>query len=179
MVDPAGRSLEVRDVVLACGERRFVELEPGEEITGQIQLLYTSAGFTFDQAGTYTLRAELDPGEEPGTLLRSAPAQLVIRPAASEDDLRLEALATQDAVGLAFALGDPSADSAADAPLSTLVEEFADTGVARVAEPELRGEAFDGRALGSRGDRCPTTRRDGSLAWTSGCAGSGAGLVRS
>jgi hypothetical protein len=132
VVDPGGRNLEVRDVVLACGERRFVELEPGAEITGQIQLLYTSAGFTFDQAGSYTLRAELDTGEEPGTLLQSAPVQLVMRPAATDEELRLERLATQDSVGLAFALGDPSADPAAEEPLTTLVEDFAetDTGVA-------------------------------------------------
>jgi hypothetical protein len=132
VVEPGGRSVEVRDVVLACGERRFVELEPGAEITGQIQLLYTSGGFTFDQAGTYTLRAELDPGETPGTLLQSAPAQLVVRPAATDEELRLERLTTQDSVGLAFALGDPSADLAAEEPLTTLVEDFAqtDTGVA-------------------------------------------------
>jgi hypothetical protein len=127
VVEPSGRTREVRDVVLACGERRYVELEPGAEISGQVQLLYTAGGFTFDQAGTYTVVAELDPGDEPGTLVQSAPAQLVMRPPATEEERRLERLATQDSVGLAFALGDPSADLDAEAPLTTLVEEFADT----------------------------------------------------
>ena len=84
----------------------MVELEPGGSITGQLELLYTSSGVTFDQPGRYVLHAELDASELRGEVVRSAPAEVVVRPAASEPERALERLATDPDVGLAFALGD-------------------------------------------------------------------------
>jgi hypothetical protein len=106
MVTPAGERRDVRDVVLACGPPRTVELAPGGTLEGQLELLYTSGGVTFDQPGKYTLHAEFDAGEAPGDIVRSAPVEVVVRPAASEPELELERLTTDDDVGLAVALGD-------------------------------------------------------------------------
>jgi len=106
MLSPTGDGTEVRDVVLACGERRLVELGPRESVSGQLELFYTSSGLTFDQSGTYTLHAELDVGEVPGNIVRSAPARIVIRPAASDQERELERLTADPGVGLALALGD-------------------------------------------------------------------------
>ena len=89
---PAGKPVDVRDVVIACGPRRLVELEPGGSITGQIELLYTSSGVTFDQPGRYRLHAELDASELAGEVVRSAPVDVLVRPAASEPERRLERL---------------------------------------------------------------------------------------
>jgi hypothetical protein len=132
LVDPAGQRVDVRDVVLACGPRPTVELAPGEELVGQVELLYTSRGVTFDQPGRYTLHAEFDVGEAPGETVRSAPAEVVVRPAASEPERELERLTTGDDIGLAFALGDYGAAPEAQEKLQEVVDRFAgtDTGVA-------------------------------------------------
>jgi hypothetical protein len=132
MVTPAGERREVRDVVLACGPPRTVELAPGGTLEGQLELLYTSGGVTFDQPGKYTLHAEFDAGEAPGYIVRSAPVEVVVRPAASESELELERLTTDHDVGLAFALGDYGAAPEARDKLVTVMEEFAesDTGAA-------------------------------------------------
>jgi hypothetical protein len=127
LVDPAGERVDVRDVVLACGPPRTVELAPGERLTSPVELLYTSRGFTFDQPGRYTLHAEFDAGEAPGEVVRSGPAEVVVRPAASESERELERLTTEDDVGLAFALGDYGAAPEAREKLDELVSRFADS----------------------------------------------------
>ena len=127
LLTPAGERADVRDVVVACGPRRYAELEPGQELSGQIELLYTSSGVTFDQPGHYTLHAELDAGEVPGDIVRSEAAQVVVRPAATEPERELERLTTQRAVGLAFALGDYGAAPEARDDLLTVMEQFGDT----------------------------------------------------
>ena len=124
---PAGDRVDVRDVVIACGPRRLVELEPGGSISGQLELLYTSRGVTFDQPGRYVLHAELDASEHPGEIVRSAPAEVLVRPAASEPERRLERLATGDDVGLAFALGDYGAAPEARDKLVSLMDDFGET----------------------------------------------------
>jgi hypothetical protein len=132
LVTPAGERVDIRDVVLACGPPRTVELAPNERHTGQVELLYTSSGVTFDQPGRYTLHAEFDVGELPGRILRSESAQVVVRPATSEQELELERLTTDHDVGLAFALGDYGAAPEARAKLETVMESFpeSDTGAA-------------------------------------------------
>ncbi len=132
VVTPAGQRLDVRDVVLACGPQRLVELAPGDHISGQIELLYTSTGVTFDQPGKYSLHAEYDTGDPAGEVIRSNTAEVVVRPATSEDGLAVERLATDDDVGLAFALGDYGAAPETFEKLDTLMREFgeSDTGAA-------------------------------------------------
>lgn len=129
---PNGCSFEARDVVVVCGDRRFVELQPGESITGQVQLFYTPRGLTFDQPGTYEFRAELDVGDPMGGTLRSEPVQVVIKPAVTDQERELERLAMDPAVGLSLALGDIGTDTAALDKLTTLVDRFpkTDTGAA-------------------------------------------------
>ena len=132
LVTPAGELVDVRDVVLACGPARLAELAPGEQLASRVALLYTSTGVTFDQPGTYTLHAEYNAGEVPGEIVRSEPAQVVVRPAASEPERELERLTTGDDVGLAFALGDYGAAPEAREKLERVMDEFAhtDTGAA-------------------------------------------------
>ncbi len=125
--NPAGDRVDVRDVVIACGPRRLVELEAGGSISGQLELLYTSSGVTFDQPGRYVLHAELDASELPGEIVRSAPAEVLVRPAATEPERALERLATGRDVGLAFALGDYGAAPAARDKLVTLMDDFGDS----------------------------------------------------
>ncbi|MGH2744490.1 MAG: hypothetical protein ACRDN8_18820 [Thermoleophilaceae bacterium] len=127
LVTPAGERVDVRDVVLACGPSRFVELGPGESLSGQLELLYTSTGITFDQPGRYSLHAEFDAGEMPGDVVRSETAQVVVRPAVSEPERELERLTVDDAVGLAFALGDYGAAPEARDKLVTVMDRFADS----------------------------------------------------
>jgi hypothetical protein len=108
---------------------RAAEVEPPGL---RLELLYTSSGITFDQPGRYTLHAELNAGEVPGELVRSDAVHVVVRPATSEPELELERLATDRAVGLAFALGDYGAAPEAREKLETLMERFSksDTGAA-------------------------------------------------
>jgi hypothetical protein len=127
LLNPAGERVDIRDVVLACGPPRMVELGPGERRTSQIELLYTSGGVTFDQPGSYTLHAEFDAGEVPGQILRSEAAQVVVRPASSEPELELERLTTDHDVGLAFALGDYGAAPDAREKLETVMDRFSDS----------------------------------------------------
>jgi hypothetical protein len=117
---PSDDLIEVRDVVLTCGPGRFVTLAPGESISGQIQLFYTSGGFTFDQPGVYTLQAELDVSEVPGFLIRSEPARIVIRSAASPDERQAERLSMHHGVGMALAIGDFGTDVEARARLDAI-----------------------------------------------------------
>ena len=127
LVTPAGERVDVRDVVLACGPQRLVELAPGEELSSQVELLYTSTGVTFDQPGRYALHAEFDAGEAPGDVVRSETAEVVVRPAATESERELERLTTGDDVGLAFALGDYGAAPEAREKLETVMDRFADS----------------------------------------------------
>ncbi len=124
---PAGDRVELRDVVIACGVRRFVELQPGESISGQLQLFYTAGGFTFDQPGTYTVQAELDVGDVPENILRSEPAHIVIRPAATDEEQELESLTLDTGVGLALAIGDSGAEPAAQEKLEEVLDRFPET----------------------------------------------------
>ena len=173
MVSPTGERTEVRDVVLACGDRRVVELGPGESISGELELFHTSSGLTFDQSGTYTLQAEADVGEVPGDILLSEPARVVVRPAVSDQERELERLTVDPGVGLALGLGDFGAERGAQERLTAVMDGFPDTDTAaacamviansaardvrdvrggdvdRPADDELAGRAFD-VAVGGR-----------------------------
>jgi hypothetical protein len=161
---PDGATVEVRDVVLACGPRRVVELAPGESHTGQVELFYTSQGFTLDQTGTYGLVAELEAGEVPGLLVRSEPVRLVVRPAVTDAEQGLERLALDDPVGLTLALGDTAAHPAGQDRAEAIMEKFPETDTAAAlalaivnsvdrARPRAAAEALDiaGGAPADRG----------------------------
>jgi hypothetical protein len=162
LVTPAGERVDVRDVVLACGPSRRVDLDPGERLTGQIELLYTSVGLTFDQPGSYSLHAEYDAGETPGELVRSATAEVVVRPATSEPGLELERLTTDADVGLAFALGDDGAAPEAREKLTAVMDTFPETDTGAACAMVIANSAA--RPLHDLRDGKVARKRDNALA---------------
>lgn len=107
---PSGDVEQVRDVVVACGPRPTTVLEPGQSLTGRMQVFFTGAGVTFDRSGPYRVVAELD--LDGVHTVRSARMTVRVRSAATDDE-RAIALTTLDRqVGMALALGDLGADQA-------------------------------------------------------------------
>jgi hypothetical protein len=129
---PAGEVIDARDVVVVCGIRRMVTLQPGESLVGQVQLFYTPHGLTFDQPGHYLVTAELDVGDQVGSVLQSDLHEVVIQPTTTESERDLERLSMDPGVGLALALGDFGTDQPAQERLAAVVDRFAatDTGAA-------------------------------------------------
>lgn len=124
---PNGADLDVRDVILVCGERRYVVLQPGETYTSTVQLFYTNRGHLFDQPGRYVLQAELHTGDLYDSVVRSAPVEIVLRTAASSDERELQSHTMSDNVGLSLAFGDFGADAEARAGLTAVMDRFADS----------------------------------------------------
>jgi len=122
---PSGQAIDVRDVVLLCGERRMTTLQPDESLADTIQLFYGPHGLTFDQPGRYELRAELFVGD--GTVVRSEPVELVIHPATTEGEREIERLTMDKNVGISLALGDFGTDTAARDKLEAVIDQFAET----------------------------------------------------
>jgi hypothetical protein len=60
---PGGVPADVRDVVVACGDRTYVNLAPGDKTESVAQVFYTTVGRTFRQTGRYYVSAELDTGD--------------------------------------------------------------------------------------------------------------------
>lgn len=134
---PSGAPMEVNDVVLVCGERRLIELKPGESADGTFQLFYTNRGFTFDQPGQYLIQAELDTPEADGSVIRSAPITVVVQQPLGggerdADGLDLGELLLDKEVGLAFALGNFAPSPVVEGRLTKAMEHYAgtDTGAA-------------------------------------------------
>ncbi len=125
--DPGGNTDEIRDVVLACSDRRTTELEPTKSLTGQVQLFFTNRGHTFKQIGRYEVEAELDIGDAEGSVIRTAPIDTIIEPATTKEGRELELLTMDVDVGQSLALGDFGADEAAGKKLTEAAERFGDT----------------------------------------------------
>ncbi len=124
---PNGQVAGVKDVVLLCGDRRVVELNPGDSHTGTFQILYTNQGFTFDQPGRYTLWAELATGEADGSVVRSDPVDVYVRASISEAERDIASLVLDPEVGLSFAFGDFGDSTEAQNKLTTVMERYGDT----------------------------------------------------
>ena len=127
LTEPNGATRDVRDVVVACSDRRLAELQPGEKFTGVVQLHYTNQAFTFDQPGRYTLEFELDTGDETGSVAHSEKAEIVIRPAVTAKEAKLQDLTMDQGVGISLALGDFGADKAVQKKLGDAMDQFGDT----------------------------------------------------
>jgi hypothetical protein len=129
---PNGDEIEARDVVIVCGPRRYVELQPGESVSGQVQLFYTPEGLTFDQPGKYAMKADLSIGDALGSIVYSNTAEIVIRPATDEDERAMEQLTMDRNVGLSLALGDVGTDTGVLDRLTAVYDRFGttDTGAA-------------------------------------------------
>lgn len=128
VTDPSGQANDVRDVVLICSDRRLKELQPGESITSNVQLFYTNVRLTFDQPGRYVVQAELDVGDVEGSVVRSDPVDVLIRPATSEEERILQRLTMDENVGLGLALGDFATDIALQEKLTDVMDGFGHTG---------------------------------------------------
>lgn len=125
-VSPSQNVDQIHDVVLACGPRRMVRLEPAESLTGRAQLLFTNVGYTFDEIGTHDVYAEFDPGEG-GRMVRSASVRVQVRPPVTGTELALAQLTADSGVGRAVALGDFGQDFATADRLASAAEDFPET----------------------------------------------------
>lgn len=124
---PNGDDMDVRDVVLICGARPYVVLQPGETYTSTVQLFYTNRGHLFDQPGRYVLQAELHTGDVYDSVVRSAPVEVIVRSASSSDERELQLYTMNDDVGLSLAFGDFGANAQARAGLTAVMDRFSDT----------------------------------------------------
>jgi hypothetical protein len=126
---PGGERTAVRNVVLACTDRRTVELDPGESLTGHVQLTYTNRGYAFDRPGRYQVDVSLDVGEG---VVRSGPATVVVRSAATAEESAMSNLVFDSSVGECFALGDVPVASTASERLERLADDHpgTDAGIA-------------------------------------------------
>ncbi|MGH2723667.1 MAG: hypothetical protein ACRDI0_05275 [Actinomycetota bacterium] len=130
---PSGDMAELRDVVLVCGPRRLVELQPGESVSGTVQLFYTNQGFAFDQPGLYTVSAVLDVGDGSGRSIRSAPQQVELDLPVDDEERALADLTLDPEVGLSVAFGDVGPREEAQERLTEAMDRFATTDTGGVA----------------------------------------------
>ena len=122
---PKGQVIDARDVVVVCGTRRMQTLEPGDRLSGTVQIFYGPQGLTFDQPGRYEVRAELS--IDAGVVVRSEPEELIIRPAVTDSEREIERLTMDKSVGLSLALGDFGTDTAARDKLVAVTDRFSGT----------------------------------------------------
>jgi hypothetical protein len=128
LVKPPSEELDdVRDVIIACGDRPFITLDPGASVTGNAQIFYTNVGFTFRQTGRYYVSAELDVGDGSDAIVRSAPLALVVRAPITPEEEQIARLSMTLGVGRAFAFGDYGTDKEAERNLAQLAADHAGT----------------------------------------------------
>jgi hypothetical protein len=114
---------------------RQVELPPGGQLVGALNLLETSIGNTFPAPGTYTLQAEYDPSPRAGTL-SSETVKVMARLPRSEAEKGAAELLKDEAVRRALVLVDPgAADMVKD-----LAARFAETLDGKLAKLILAGD---------------------------------------
>lgn len=121
---------DVRDMLLACGDRPFAELNPGESLTGNAQIFFTNLGLTFRHTGRYFLSAELDIGDGSGEVVRSAAFPVVVRAPATAEEEDIAALSMTTGVGKAFAFGDFGEDQDTLKRLKEIAKYQSETGLA-------------------------------------------------
>ncbi len=160
-VTPGGKVEQVRDVVVACGPRTTAVLEPGQSLTGRMQVFFTSEGVTFDRPGPYRVVAELD--VDGVHTLRSSRVTVHVRTAANDAERALSLTTLERPVGLAIALGDFGADEELAGRMEAAARAYPehDTGAALalvLANAYARSHT-DFRAGVSR-DAAPDTARD-------------------
>jgi hypothetical protein len=131
LTPPGGNPIELRDVVLVCSDRQTSPLEPDDYRSGYIQLLYTNQEYTFDQAGSYTIQAELDLGDH---VARSEQEEVLVRSPISENELELSARGLDTDVGRSVALGFPPLDTPRpEEKLTAIAEDFPETDLGTAA----------------------------------------------
>lgn len=124
---PDGKDLQVRDIIIMCGDRKMVELAPNQRIESYVQLYYTSKNFTFDQPGRYAVQAHLDIGDKEGHVAKTEVSHIFIRSTMNEKELDMSRLTLDEDFGRAIALGDVGADEVTQDKLTNIADGFADT----------------------------------------------------
>ncbi|MDT0180579.1 hypothetical protein Q9S36_10240 [Microbacterium sp. ARD31] len=122
---PDGSVDHVLDIVIGCGPRPMVTLQPGESVSNHVQVFFTNQGVTFTEPGRHTIAAIL--AADALTTLTSDPATIDVRTPASDTEVAISAQTLDHGVGRAMALGDFGADVHARKVLTALAEEHADT----------------------------------------------------
>lgn len=134
LVKPPAKEIDdVRDVIVACGDRPTITLAPGETLRAIAQIFYTNVGFTFRQTGRYLVSAELSVGDGAGTVARSLPVAVVVASPHTAQEEDIARLTMIPGVGRAFALGDYGMDHAARSNLEALVKDHGTTPTGRAA----------------------------------------------
>ncbi|MGB9367696.1 MAG: hypothetical protein WCE79_16960 [Xanthobacteraceae bacterium] len=128
LVKPPSEELDdVRDVIVACGDRPYVALASGKSLTGNGQIFYTNVGFTFRQTGRYYVSAELVSGDGSDEVVRSGPVAVVVRAPSTAEEEEIARLSMDARVGRAFAFGDYGMDDVAEKNLENLAAKYGHT----------------------------------------------------
>ena len=128
LIKPPNEELnDVRDVILACSDRTFTTLRPGESLRGSGQIFYTNYGFTFRQTGRFYVSAEINVGDALGSVVRSKPSTIIVRGPATPEEEDIARLSIEPGVGRAFAFGDFGTDDDARVKLEELANKFGHT----------------------------------------------------
>jgi hypothetical protein len=122
---PGSNPRDVRDVVIACGDRRSADLAAGQSMEGVAQVFYTTAGRTFRQTGRYYVSAELDTGES--GFVQSDPIEVVVRAPLTDEEREISQLMMNDGVARSLALGDFGFNAETRRKLEVLAEKYGNT----------------------------------------------------
>ncbi|MFP5282410.1 MAG: hypothetical protein ACLGIF_03060 [Actinomycetes bacterium] len=139
-VEPTGAVEQVRDIVVACGPRPMVTLEPGTSVEAHLQVYFTSAGFTFAAPGRHQVGAEFE--ADAFSSVRSEPVMVDVRSASTDTELDIARATLDTGVGRALALGDFGADAEARQRLSTVAEQHADSDTGAAAALVMANALF-------------------------------------
>jgi hypothetical protein len=154
LTPPDGELHDVRDVIIACGDRSLRTLAPGQSFEDIAQILYTNFGFTFRHTGRHYISAELDIGDGTGAVARSKVVAVVVRAPDGEEEEKIASLSMLPGVGRAFAFGDYGTDEEARKNLEILADNYGHTETGRAAALTLAHshrrvlrDVYSGRAL--------------------------------
>lgn len=175
---------DVRDVIIACGDRPRATLKPGESLRGNAQIFYTNYGFTFRQTGRFYVSAELNIGDNIGSVCKSGPVSIVVRAPVTAEEEQIAKLSMEPGVGRAFAFGDYGTDQTARANLEQLADGFGHTETGAAAALTLANacsrplrDVYSGKTLRATDKKQAKTRFD-AAATSAAASGSPDKLVQ-
>jgi pimeloyl-ACP methyl ester carboxylesterase len=122
---PGRPPADVRDRIIACGDREYQSLAPGESLEAVAQVFYTTAGRTFRQTGRYYVSAELHAGTS--RFVHSQPIEVVVRAPQTPQEREISQIMMDEGVARSLALGDFGLDTSSRNKLQELVDRFGDT----------------------------------------------------
>lgn len=136
--DPGGDTRELKGWQADTAARR-VDLPPGHQIEGGINLLWTDAGAAFPKAGRYVLRAEYDPAPDAETIV-SPPLAVTARLPRNAAERDAASILEDEPVrkALVWAQSDAEPDK-----LKALAQKLPDTLDGKLAGLLLSGSGVD------------------------------------